>query len=75
MSFLREQLLRRMHKNMHETGPWLGQVLNGWLITMPSQQVTPIWRDASTTEMDLAVYPKRAIPKRLHKVGTDRCFS
>ncbi len=28
---IREQLIRRMHQPVHETGKWLGQVLNGWL--------------------------------------------
>lgn len=27
----REELIRRMHRPVHETGTWLGQVLNGWL--------------------------------------------
>ena len=26
-----EELIRRMHRPVHETGQWLGRVLNGWL--------------------------------------------
>jgi len=28
---IRGELIRRMHHSVHETGKWLGQVLNGWL--------------------------------------------
>ena len=28
---VKEQLIRRRHRPVHETGKWLGQVLNGWL--------------------------------------------
>ena len=28
---IRGELIRRMHHLVHETGKWLGQVLNGWL--------------------------------------------
>lgn len=28
---IRAELTRRMHRCVHETGKWLGQVLNGWL--------------------------------------------
>ena len=28
---IRVELWRRMHQSVHETGKWLGQVLNGWL--------------------------------------------
>ena len=28
---VKEQLIRRMHRKVRETGKWLGQVLNGWL--------------------------------------------
>ena len=28
---IRQELIRRMHHEVHETGLWLGRVLNGWL--------------------------------------------
>ena len=28
---VKQELIRRMHRDVHETGRWLGQVLNGWL--------------------------------------------
>ena len=28
---VKQELIRRVHRGVHETGIWLGQVLNGWL--------------------------------------------